>query len=235
MEIYALRLSFHNAKSLLDRFSVYVSADKRDKINKFLREEDAVRSLVAELLFRVVLCRLLGCTNSDLTLRLSTTAYGKPYIEGTPWHFNYSHSGEWIALVVDQYPVGIDIELIKKIDLEIAYRFFSTSECLELSAVPQNQKIDFFYSLWTLKESLIKADGRGLSIPLDSFSLSIEESKIRLLSRTYDILPYSFKQYFIDVAYRLSVCTSNDRFPEWIKVWDYNSFIGSVERILGRQ
>lgn len=54
-----------------------------------------------------------------------TEGNGKPVVRHIPsFHFNLSHSGDWVVCAIDDAPVGIDIEEIKPIDLAIAKRFF---------------------------------------------------------------------------------------------------------------
>ncbi|WP_309024925.1 4'-phosphopantetheinyl transferase superfamily protein [Pelagicoccus sp. SDUM812002] len=77
-----------------------------------------------------------------------------------------------IAMGVD---VGIDVEEthadIEYLDL--AERFFSQSEYRAILASPAEDRILSFYRCWTGKEALVKAIGEGLSIPFDSFSISV--------------------------------------------------------------
>jgi len=61
----------------------------------------------------------------------------------------------------------------RKIDIKIADRFFSKQESEVLGQTMEERKKSVFFDFWTLKESYIKAKGRGLSIPLDKFSFTI--------------------------------------------------------------
>lgn len=55
--------------------------------------------------------------------------------------------------------------------LRNSFAFFSDEEVEDLNTRSLVGKIDYFYDLWTLKESYIKAIGKGLSIPLNSFTI----------------------------------------------------------------
>lgn len=57
----------------------------------------------------------------------------------------------------------------------IAARFFTDREYRVLLSKSGDALCRTFYTLWTLKESYIKAEGRGLSIPLDSFEFELGE------------------------------------------------------------
>ena len=47
------------------------------------------------------------------------TENGKPYIKNYPdYHFNISHSNGAVAIAFSDYPVGVDIEKIRKADMK---------------------------------------------------------------------------------------------------------------------
>lgn len=119
--------------------------------------------------------------------RFEYNNHGKPFVSN-PGHeklqFSLSHTdGLQLLAVRHQFPVGVDVELRKKrvAGADIAGRFFSSAEVAEfLSAAPEEQQ-NIFFDYWTLKESYIKACGKGLAIPLRHFSYSIlQQGKIRI-------------------------------------------------------
>ena len=95
---------------------------------------------------------------------------GKPYLEGNILHFNVSHSGEYLAIAISNQPVGIDIQGLKEIK-EGMYRKVVQPE--ELSLIGENRQKDFL-KLWTLKESFVKAEGKGLRIPFKDYWIEKE-------------------------------------------------------------
>lgn len=151
-------------------------------------------------------------------LSFSAGEYGKPELvsPNIDIKFNYSHSGEWIVCAMSHEDIGVDVEKVQEIDISIADSFFSCLEKDHLMACQPNQRLDYFYDLWTLKESYIKWDGRGLSIPLKDFSIDIKSTgDIQIKSDIYRSSCF-FKQYFIDGDYKLSVCSSKNEFPDQV-------------------
>ncbi len=98
------------------------------------------------------------------------------YHEARVLNFNLSHSHE-LALYAFTYSrqVGIDIEYMRaNVEYEeLAQRFFSPDENAILHALPEAFKQEAFFNCWTRKEAYIKARGKGLSIPLESFDVSL--------------------------------------------------------------
>ncbi len=79
----------------------------------------------------------------------------------------------------------MDLEWIhRKVDyLELASKFFSPDETKALQSVSNRALAGSFYRCWTRKEAYVKARGEGLSLPLDSFSVSIlDEQQVELRS-----------------------------------------------------
>jgi 4'-phosphopantetheinyl transferase len=109
--------------------------------------------------------------------------------------------------------VGIDAERIDpaKADFAVAETYFAPAEIRLLHKVPVDDRIRFFFCLWTLKEAYIKAIGTGLGTPLDSFAFGFEPLRIEFApgvsSRAADwrfaVLPTT-EQHVLSVAVRRS-------------------------------
>ena len=82
--------------------------------------------------------------------------------------------------------MGIDIEFMRtNIELlGIAKRFFSDEENRYIRSQPRSRHRDLFFNCWTRKEAFIKALGSGLTFPLDSFSVQLDDKSGVCLTRT---------------------------------------------------
>jgi 4'-phosphopantetheinyl transferase len=95
---------------------------------------------------------------------------------GCPLRFNVSNSGNLAAYAFALgCEIGVDIEQHRPLHNfeDIARRFFSPEETAELLELPDAEKTDAFFHCWSRKEAYIKAMGGGLSIPLDSFRVTL--------------------------------------------------------------
>ena len=93
-----------------------------------------------------------------------------------PLRFNASNSGDLAAYAFTTgCEIGVDIERYRALpDLEkIARRFFAPQETAELLELSSAEQPAAFFHCWTRKEAVIKALGGGLSIPLDSFQVTL--------------------------------------------------------------
>ncbi|MGG4046143.1 MULTISPECIES: 4'-phosphopantetheinyl transferase family protein [Paenibacillus] len=221
MNIGAIRLSSPISNS--DFQQAYARADlsRQRKIEAYLHQKDKERSLVGDMLTRLMLFRQFGYVS--LKAPFTADRFGKPYLEGqSGMHFNISHAGDWIVCAVDSSPIGIDVELIRTIDMAIAHHYFSDAEQESLKAVPPENRLSYFFDLWTLKESYIKAIGKGLSEPLRFFTIDLSAHEIKLISPKKKDAAWKLHQYEIDRAYKLSICAANDNFPNQVTevVWD---------------
>lgn len=227
MNVYALKQSEKLNQQIFDKMMSLVSEEKKNRINRFFRWEDAQRTLTAELLVRLVACSSLNLRNTDLVF--TKNKYKKPFLSvpGTLF-FNISHSGTWVVAAFSKYvEVGIDVEKIKKTDFSIAKRFFSKDEYHYIMETPDEYRHEVFYDLWTLKESYIKAVGKGLYQGLDTFSILFTNGNIRLKGVPQDS-HFSFKQYSIDKNYKLSVCAAGNIQSDALHILDLNDFTRQI-------
>lgn len=219
MEVHAVKLT-EILQTPVDRELLsLVSAPRQSSIQRFYKTADAQRSLYAELLLRAVL-RKRGIHSGEMVFELNPN--GKPFLQGHPYlHYNLSHSGEWVVCAVDNEAVGVDVESIHPVDYGIAERYFSPSENMQLMRQPEADRLPFFFDIWTLKESYIKAIGRGMSMPLQSFSILKEGQDISLKHTDVQSQggPYSFKQFDIDPLYKLSLCGSDVTQTQAVEKW----------------
>lgn len=212
IEIYAININeaINNKEKLRDLLP-YVSEKSIKKVNRLLHIKDKYRTLLGEILVRLVIAKRHSIANCDY--KILTNNYGKPYLHNiNNFEFNISHAGDWVVCAIDDTPIGIDVEKIKVINYsEIAQRFFAKNENRFLKDTSEHKKLRCFFKIWTLKESYIKAVGKGLSIPLKSFDIDISEDDIKIEVNNY---VYYFKVYNIDETHQLSVCSEKSVFPK---------------------
>ena len=208
-----------------------VSKERIEKSKRLKFENDRRRSLGVEILLNHAVrefCERHGITSEiSFPVMLQTDQYAKPHIVFSKeeiicfrhkgvfsdtqetLEFSVSHSGDYVALILADdcdTEVGIDIEEHqeqKKIE-EIAKRFFTEEEYGAIESV------NSFYLYWTLKESFLKAIGRGLAYPMNQFSVSFEENQEYAVYHQTGfsgsfygrVLPFA-------QGYSLSVCVKN--------------------------
>jgi len=126
---------------------------------------------------------------------VAKTVLGKPYLPQFPGvHFNLSHSGPWGVCALSCAPVGVDVELVRPLRQDVAKRFFTKTEQLYLACHPAEE----FFRLWTRKESFSKALGKGLTLPMDHFSV-LDDVLYRAGAAWY------FHAFFVEGGY-LTLC-----------------------------
>jgi 4'-phosphopantetheinyl transferase len=209
-EIYGVYLSRLLRTDEFEHMMRCVSEGRRAKVRSFIKPEDANRGLLGDVLIRSIICSKLNMKSKEIYF--TAEPYGKPGVAGLPsFHYNIAHSGRWIVCAVDGEPVGIDIEEIKPISLDVAKYFFSLQEYHWLMDQEEAARLSCFYELWTLKESFVKRLGKGLSSPLHSFSIQPGTSH-SLSWPTVDQACF-FNQPAPDPDYKMAVCSTTEAFP----------------------
>ena len=158
-----------------------LSEQEMQRAQRFVRQMDRDRYIFSHLLLRKILAAYLGCEPRGL--EFNTARYGKPFVEflssRAEISFSLSHSMDMTLIAVaGGTEVGIDVEFIREIKdvREIVDRFFSTNERSFLNSIAPPDFNEAFFSYWTSKEAFIKGVGKGLSYPLDKFSVRFPDA-----------------------------------------------------------
>lgn len=155
-----------------DKYLHTFSMDFQNRIGRFIRWQDAQATVLGRILLFNILDKLAVAIPE-----IRYTKYGKPYFENSPWHFNISHSGDIVVCAVTRdAELGVDVEMISDVEI-FSFKQHMTPRDWDL-VVNATDRQQSFYEYWTNKEAALKADGRGLSISLNSFDIIDGKSTI---------------------------------------------------------
>ncbi len=226
-EIHVWRLCVPRAASIRPHVEPLLAAEEVARAERFHFEQHRLIYILGRGLLRMLLGSYLGHPAKEL--RFSTNEHGKPTLATEPstgLQFNLSHSGDWIVHAVTRgRAVGIDIEQVRpRTNLEaIARRFFSPQEVAVLFALPEAEREAAFFRCWSRKEAYIKAVGRGMSIPLDAFDVSLAPGEpARLLeARGEAIAPGPWDMQALDVTAGYAAAVAAHGTGWSVRCWDW--------------
>jgi 4'-phosphopantetheinyl transferase len=124
----------------------------------------------ADTTVRGLLGAYLGVDADTITIKRDS--HGKPHLAGpvgADLQFNLSHSGDHLIVAIGRHQaLGVDIESGSRPRpwLALAQRYFTAHEYAGLASLPQRQLAQAFLELWSCKEALMKALGRGIAFGL---------------------------------------------------------------------
>lgn len=166
------------------------------------------RFTLARGFLRCLIGRYLG--DQPETIEFAYSPQEKPSLANkyrSAIQFNLSHSADQVvfAFTLD-YKIGVDIEKIApEFNLDVAKRYYSEQEYRSLLQAPPEDHAKLFYLFWSRKEAIVKANGKGLHIPLTSFSVSpsLAEQTISLEDQTWSLFSLA-----INPGYASAVATN---------------------------
>jgi 4'-phosphopantetheinyl transferase len=167
------------AGSVIEARAQLLGKDERERWESFRFEEQRREYLTTRALVRCALSHHHPLPPEAWRFQLNS--YGKPAIyPDFGLRFNLSNSpGLVVCLIAQKIEVGVDAEPFDRAAkiAEVGGEVFSSLEITQLEALRGREQLDCALSLWTLKESYIKARGIGLSLPLQEFSFLLGGSE----------------------------------------------------------
>jgi len=216
-EVHLWRLDLPAKALAVEKSKSILSADEKTRAARYHREIDRQHYIAARATLRQILGSYLKTEPAALTFAYSEKE--KPSLGGSEAasgiEFNTSHSGS-IALLAfaRQREIGVDVEQVRR-DFDtakIAERFFSAAEQKQLAALPEQQRSDAFFLCWTRKEAYIKATGKGLSLPLHQFDVSLapQEQNALLATRPdpHERTKWVMRDIPVPAGYAAAICVS---------------------------
>ena len=168
----------------------FLTLEERAQHQRFIPPLKRHEYLVTRVMLKTILARTLGIAREDL--RFTTNQWGRPELlrplpdplppgeretGSSSLRFNITHTEGLVCLLLsDEHDLGIDTERLSRAPrlLALAPNVFAQSELSDLAALPMEQRAHRALTLWTLKESYIKARGMGLALALDGFAFRFD-------------------------------------------------------------
>ena len=167
-------------------------------ISKYRLEHDRRKRLLA----RSFLYKHLKDKYQINDFELGFNRYKKPYLKNNNHvDFSISYSKDYILLgVSDKHDIGVDIECIdESINHSELINLIMHSNEIDYynELICDNEKIDLFFDVFNIKESIIKCMGMGLYFDVKDINILDLESLVRkgffLTKNIFDCISSSYK------------------------------------------
>ncbi len=201
-------------KEEIDFISTNLNEEEIAKEKRFRFTADRKRYVLTHGLKRFLIGKYLNVLPESLSFYKNK--FKKPFVENNSENLNFSisYSNDLLGIAVGfgKYRMGLDIEKIDPVFdySSIVSNYFTSAEKARLR---KDQSNEFFYSLWTRKEAVMKALGTGLSnkianISVHNNSLEIIDYSDRNQSNAsskFNLSTYRYnKDYQISLAHEMT-------------------------------
>lgn len=174
-----------------------LSTEEIERAQRFVRQSDRDRYIFAHGVLRSILGAYVG--RAPCQLVIEAEHYYKPCLLSPSGdndiQFNLSHSGDMSLIAVTRGTVvGIDVEHIREVPdaLQIVNSVFSVDERRFFNSLPPADFEEAFFACWTSKEAFLKGIGKGLSYPLDQFSIIFSKGESDSVIYVHDDPAYAY-------------------------------------------
>lgn len=141
--------------SLYDRYFSMMSKSRKEKVEAVKDKDSRKRTVAGEMLAKQMLSEQSGKREEDIVIEVGEN--GKPF--SNIMHFSISHTENLVVCAVAENRIGVDIEKIRPYNDKLARRITNDKEYEYI-----NQDAKKFIEIWTLKEAIIKREGKGISM-----------------------------------------------------------------------
>ncbi|HET7031736.1 MAG TPA: 4'-phosphopantetheinyl transferase superfamily protein [Casimicrobiaceae bacterium] len=176
VDLWAFELG--EPEAIVERWKQLLSDDEKRRADRFVFDRDRNRWIVARGVLRHLLARYCGI--EPIAIAFDYASAGKPSLAQSHKSaervtFNLAHSHDRALLgVARNREIGVDLERVRDDfdPLPIARQFFFGAELAAIESAAAGSRREAFFRHWVAKEAVLKANGAGLSLALDSFGVA---------------------------------------------------------------
>ncbi|MCU0401573.1 MAG: 4'-phosphopantetheinyl transferase superfamily protein [Algoriphagus sp.] len=184
-------------------------------LRQYRRWEDAHLSLMGKILLKEMAYTYFNLP--DILHQIRYSDFKKPEIS-TPLSFSISHSGNRVVCAIsDAYQLGLDVEQISEIEFDYYQDYMSLKEWEKIHRAPAPNFE--FLRFWTQKESAIKADGRGLNLPLHE--MEVQHSQLTIDTTTWYLKEVNLAKDYVCHLATDKELRQGDLFMEEFRIGQY--------------
>lgn len=161
-QVYIWWANLSNFNTHLDTCSKLLSKQELQRAARFRFEVHQQKFILSHAILRILIASYTNTKIENLEFQMGEN--GKPFLPNDLLQFNLAHSGN---LAVYAFRTGIEVGIdIEKIEIKnhdkLAKKVFNNVEYEFFMKLSSSEKIHYFYRVWTAKEALIKAKGKGI-------------------------------------------------------------------------
>ncbi len=182
------------AENVFNRYLNYLPIHLQKEVLKYRKLKDKQNCLVGKILLYIGYSQI---EKKELDFNsLKRDEFGKPYIIGSNFEFNISHTNNAVLCAFSTDKIGVDVETVREIDLKYFESVFSDKE---MGAI-RSKGIYKFYEIWTKKEALAKAIGRGLGI--DFLTIKVDEESLEYENEQWQTNHFKLDNNFCSLVFK---------------------------------
>lgn len=180
----------NNLISILDN-------DEIKRANKYYFKKDSTQFITSRAFLKLIIAKYAGIKPKQVNILYDS--YKKPYLEeNSNLFFNVSHSDNCALIAVNNKKIGVDVEYIKtNFDFEDILNYSFNKEEIQF-VMESTDSLASFYELWTRKEALLKAIGKGLDETLIKLSvLDGNNSANEIIKSNFNVFSFQPSKYHL--------------------------------------
>lgn len=212
LKLYVADTGLIASQQVFDSFISKMNEQRRAKVLRCKNEGDRLCSLLAGVLLRH------GLEQEGLdydTLEFSVTQERKPVLVSHPEvFFSLSHSGTRAVCLISDRQIGVDVENRSRRLfaygqeehlMAVAKRSFTQKEYEAFVTLSREEQQEFFLKLWTRKEAVSKAVGKGLAMDFSEIDKAEEHYLSFWVDEEYYLSIYMEEK----IGEELEICMMN--------------------------
>lgn len=158
--LYKIYLSDINNEEYHEHYN-YLNIEEKQKAKEYLNIKLAKEFALCRSICKQILSMHLNLSIEYIEFKYTTKE--KPYLENYPIFFNISHSKDYALIAIHNNNIGVDIEFINQnVEIRELMQIFAYPH--EIEWVLEENSVERFYNIWTVKEAILKHMGEGITV-----------------------------------------------------------------------